>query len=213
MKIVKSERILDDVNDGVYDALLVPMSIYNSMNSGFVYDVGINFKRVREEERKTPYGDKRKYGTIYIISGKTDYVMCYIHNGGYNKDDDGSFISYDNLRRCLILVNDRYKGEKVASVIMGSDKSDGNGDKEKILKIFEETCADIDLTLYDYEQMDTRLETFHKIAELREKRKNKTITSEEYVHLRSKLEWERRNGRFTPMPEGYRYKPKGKKIG
>lgn len=213
MTIVKDNKILDDVYNGVYDAVLVPMSIYNSMNSGFAYDVGLNFKNVKEEEKKTPYADRRKYGTIFVIKDIADFVMCYIHNGGYNKNEDGSFVSYDNLRTSLERVNEKYKGKKVASVIMGVDKADGDGDKEKILSIFEDTCKNVDLTIYDYEQEDIKLNFFHRIAELRQNKMDGVITSEEYKTLRSKLEWERRNGRFIEMPEGYTYTPKGKKIG
>ena len=213
MTIVRNNKILDDVYNGVYDAVLVPMSIYNSMNSGFVYEVGLNFKNVKEEERKTPYADRRKYGTIFIIKDVADFIMCYMHNGGYKKNEDGSFVSYDNLRSCLKQVNDEYKGKNVASVVMGADKADGNGEKEKILSIFEETCKDVNLTIYDYEQEDIQLKFFHRIAELRQKRMDNVITSEEYKTLRSKLEWERRNGRFIEMPDGYTYTPKGKKIG
>jgi hypothetical protein len=214
MKILKSDRILDDVHDGKYDAVLIPMSIYNSMNKGFAYEVSLNFKGVRDEEKKTPYGDRRKYGTTHKIkNGSVIFIMCYIHTNGFNKDENGIFVSYDNLKRCLETVNNEYEGKGVATVIMGANSDDGNGDRDKILEIMENTCKDIELTVYDYEEKDIRLDYFKKIAELRRKYKERGITSDEYTEERSKLEWERRNGRFEEMPDGYVYTPKGKKIG
>ena len=164
MKIVKSDFILDDVHDGKYDALLIPMSIYNSMNKGFAYEVSHNFKGIREEEKKTPYGDRRKYGTVHIIKdGSVNFVMCYMHTNGFSKDEDGSFVLYDELKKCLVLVNKEYKGKKVASIIIGSNPDDGNGDRDKILEIIGSTCNNIDLTIYDYEPKDIRLDFFKKL--------------------------------------------------
>ena len=36
--------------------------------------------------------------------------------------------------------------------MMGSSRFDGNGDKERILKMYEECMTDCDVTIYDYEQ-------------------------------------------------------------
>lgn len=39
------------------------------------------------------------------------------------------------------------------TTIIGSTKFDGKGDKEKCLKIIEENTKDLDLYVYDYEQI------------------------------------------------------------
>ena len=36
--------------------------------------------------------------------------------------------------------------------MLGSSRFDGNGDKERIIKIFNDTIKDVDLTIYDYYQ-------------------------------------------------------------
>ena len=38
------------------------------------------------------------------------------------------------------------------ATILGSSQFDGNGDKDKCLKIIEGSTKDLDITLYDYEQ-------------------------------------------------------------
>ena len=50
IKIVNDKNLIFDV--WKYDVILVPMSINNSMNKGFKYEIGINFPHVKEEERK-----------------------------------------------------------------------------------------------------------------------------------------------------------------
>ena len=45
-----------------------------------------------------------------------------------------------------------YKGNNLASTIIGSSRFDGLGDKGKILDIIEKHSKNFDLTIYDYEQ-------------------------------------------------------------
>ncbi len=183
------------------------MSIDSSMTRGFPHEIAVNFPEVADKEYATNYGDKRKYGTIYPIKHEDMwFCMCYMHTGGYQKKD-GVFVDYESLRQCLHKVNEYFHGKTVFSPIMGCGIYDGNGDKEKIIRIFEEECKDIDLVLYDYEQRDFAKMCFDKIAELRFKRKNKEITSKEYYELRRQVEWKRLHGIFKEMPEDYEFKP------
>ena len=48
---------------------------------------------------------------------------------------------------------------------MGNSRFDGNGDKDKILSIFNDTIKDLDLTIYDYYQKSRHEE----MKEVREK--------------------------------------------
>lgn len=209
MKIVNSDTLIRDYKE--YDVILVPMSINNAMNRGFAYDIKLNFPNVYNEEQTTPYGDRRKYGTIKeIVSNDTIFVICYVHTGGFK---NGIFIDYKFLEQSLTLVNKRFKDKKVASTIIGVSKYDGNGDRKTILDIFSKKCTDVDLYLYDFEQKDTKYEYFKMIASLRNDYKNKIIDKDAYTKKRSKIEWERKNGIINNMPDGYVYTPKRGKIG
>ena len=201
-----------------YDAVLVPMGINNSFNSGIREEIAVNFPFVRERENEFGrYGDKRKYGSVLIVeSDGIAFCLCYVCDGGYNKRNFSEKVRYDDIESCLSRVKERFPGKKIASPILCHDAVDGGGDKERILGIFKSVFTDSDIDIYDYEQKDFGHECFKRIAELREMLKTKEITNEEYVKERSVIEWKRRNGIFKEMPEDYTYKPKdidrGKQI-
>lgn len=207
IKIVNDKNLIFDVWN--YDVILVPMSINNSMNKGFKYEVGINFPYVKEEQEKTPYGDNRKYGTVKPI--QTDgltFCLCYMYVTPCAKKHKKDFVKYESLEQCLKQVGKLYKGKKIASPIMGSDECDGSGDKRAILSIYEKICDDMDITLYDYIQRDYRKDIFIEIAILHKNLKEKKISLEDFIRLRSDIEWRRRYGIFKEKPKNYRYVPR-----
>lgn len=192
-----------------YEVVLVPMGINNSFNSGFRRDIALNFEGIKEVEGNiTRYGDKKKFGTITSVNVRGIlFVFCYIDKGGYRGGDS---VDYDALESCLKLVEKAFSGMKIASPLMGYGKFEGNGDKERLIKIFKdrfsESAADIDVYVFD--SVDRRLLIFKEIAELRAMYKKKEITSDEYRRRRSEIEWRRKHGILNEMPKGYEYKPK-----
>lgn len=206
------EELLPTLSKG--DIVLVPMGIYQSMNNGFAYDIALNFHEVRENEHKTGYGDKRKYGTYNVckVDGIT-FVLCYIHNGGYSKKD-GVFVDYDCVRKCLIRLVKEFKGKTVKTIPIGAEKCDGNGDKDRILDIFNEfSDREIDFNIYLFEQEDTKHEIYKEINSLKKKLREGEISREEYKTLRNEVEWRRKNGIFKKMPKDFDYKSDKKVVG
>jgi hypothetical protein len=41
----------------------------------------------------------------------------------------------------------------VATTLLGASRFDGNGDRDRIMEIFNSTITDVDLTIYDYHQL------------------------------------------------------------
>lgn len=190
-----------------YDVILIPMSIYNSMNRGFKYDISINFPIVKKEESQTPYGDNRKYGTTFCVNiDKLTFCCCYMYKPLFNKKNGIDTVNYEALEKCLQSVSMNFHEANIASPILGNSKFDGNGNKEKIIKLFSKCFNDKQkIDLYDYEQKDSSLLIFHKIAHIHKLLKEKKITADEYVKKRSEIEWIRKNGIYKKMPLNYKY--------
>lgn len=192
-----------------YDVVLIPMNINSSWSSGIRYEVALNFPYVREKESTTNYCDKRKYGTIYTVEcdGIT-FCMCYMYKTKYKKHGDSDTVDYDALEKCLHEVCRRYSKKKICLPMIGCSQFDGNGNREQIERIVDDTLKDIDADVFVYEQRDYKLEMFHEIAKLHKLLKNKEINGKEYIKRRSEVEWRRRYGIFKKMPENYTYIPR-----
>ncbi len=201
--IVKDKFLIEDIKK--YTIVLVPMSANNSMNSGFAYEIGLNFPSIREKVQTTPYGDRRKFGTVSVFKDDgITFCICFMHTGGQSKQVE--YVKYDSLADCLDLININFKGKTVASPILGSTKYDGRGDKEKIINIFKEHCTDIDLILYDYEERNFMDEIYYRTTTITQKFRRKEITHEEMMAEIDTIMWEKFNGILKPKPDDYHYK-------
>lgn len=203
IKIIKDKNLIEYIFD--YNVILFSMGINNSMGNNFSYEIGLNFPEVKEHENNMNYGDKRKLGTINET--KMDNIIfcaCYIHNG--NKKNMN--LTYDYLRSCLKLINNKYSGKKIACPIIGGNEYDGNGDREEIEKIFDQECNKCEVFLYDCNTEPFSTVMFRKIAALHKKLKNKEIDSNEYIKERSRIEWVRKNGIYKEIPEDFEYIPR-----
>ena len=201
--IVKDKFLIEDIKK--YTIVLVPMSANNSMNSGFAYEIGLNFPPIREKVQATPYGDRRKFGTVSVFKDEgITFCICFMHTGGQSKQAE--YVKYDSLANCVDLININFKGKTVASPILGSTKYDGRGDKEKIINIFKEHCTDIDLILYDYEERNFMDEIYYRTTTITQKFRRKEITHEEMMAEIDTIMWEKFNGILKPKPDDYHYK-------
>ena len=89
-------------------------------------------------------------------------------------------------------MNVFYKGKRIACPILGSSPFDGNGDKERILHMMEETLTDVDVTLYDYVQIsgeDKKLELIKGIMDAKTLAKETHDKSLYYQRVREKKEY------------------------
>ena len=206
MKIIEDRDLIYDVKD--YDIVLVGLNIMNTMGNGFPHKVAVSFKNVARSKKETAYGDPKKLGSVRIVKGSPDgpyFGLCYISKGRYRPDRIPDTVDYEALASCLSLVNRSFRGQKVATTIIGHSEFEGGGDRERILKLLEEKLPDVDLYVYDYEQVDYRLEDNLTYKTIKYDYFTKKITKEEYYERKKKYLWERTLGIYIPMPEGKTY--------
>lgn len=154
INIIKDIDIYDHFSE--YDAILIGTNLYCTMSQGVQLKVMLNYPYVYKANLNTKYGDGEKLGTILECKsdGEPTFCLCFITVGyNFRPDKQKDYLSYEALEKCLRLANVKYKGKKIACPLLGSSRFDGNGDKEKILKIFDECMTDTDVTIYDYFQL------------------------------------------------------------
>lgn len=166
-----------------YDVVLIGTNTYWSMGQGIQLKVMLNYPYVYDKNLTTRYGDPDKLGTILECQkdGEPTFCLCFITLGfNFRPDIVKDYLSYESLEKCLKLVNILYKGKKLAAPILGVSKFEGNGDKEKILEIFNSTLTDVDITLYDYYQKGRDEEL---VEILKNESAVKEVDREEYYNM------------------------------
>lgn len=156
-----------------YDVVLLGCSIYCMIESGFGGKLKNIYPVIQECDDKTPYADQRKLGTTLTISETYPafallYVCRYPLQGRTTVD-------YDAVEKCLTIANVEFKGKKVMATIIGAGRFDGQGDKERCLEIIERCCTNLDVDVYDYEQLTMREERrleYQKNANLKKQQKD-----------------------------------------
>ena len=147
LKIIKDKDPIWDTDN--FDVILIGTSIYNQLNGGFQSKIKYKYPIVDEKNRETKYADFSKLGTRITINDTPIISLMYIC--GYPRPNIDT-VDYDSLTKCLLTANAEFRGKKIMATIIGSSQFDGNGDKDKCLKIIKDSTKDLDITLYDYEQ-------------------------------------------------------------
>jgi len=153
INVIKDEDIYLHFCD--YDIILIGTNIYCTMSQGIQLKVMLNYPYVYEKNLETKYGDMDKMGTILECKSENEptFCLCFIAKGyNFRPDLEKDYLSYDALENALKLVNIKYKGKKIACPLLGSSRFDGNGDKERIMEIFNKSLTNVDVTIYDYFQ-------------------------------------------------------------
>ena len=198
ISIIENKPLIYDVPN--YDVILVPTSINNALGNGFQYEIKKAFPQVDVINKTTSYGDIRKLGTVQVTEvDDITFCLLYINKGRYRPDLNPDYLDYNALESCIKLINENFKDKKIASTIIGHDRYEGDGNKEKILSIIENNSNHINLTLYDYEQKDreqVRNNKWCKIIDSIGK-----VSQEEYRKMKIKYHWEETFGLLKPVPD------------
>lgn len=170
---VKDEDIMGHIND--HDIILIGTNVYCTLSQGVQREIALNYPYVREMNFQTKYGDENKLGTILECKVINEPVisLLYICRGYPCKKVNGNdYLSYESLEKCLKLINVKYKGLNIGCPLLGCSRFDGNGNKERVIKIFEKYLTNVNVTIYDYYQMsreEKQISTLKKEMEVKSK--------------------------------------------
>ena len=162
--IIKDVDLFEHVDE--YEAVLIGTNTYCTMSQGIQLKVMLDYPYVYDRNLETKYADPEKLGTILECksNGEPTFCLCFICGGNFRPDLQKDYLSYESLEKCLRLVNLLYRGKKIATTLLGASRFDGNGDRDKIMEIFNKTIKDVDLTIYDYHQK-SRAEAMKEVRE------------------------------------------------
>ena len=163
INIVKDIDLFDHVRE--YDVCLIGTNLYCQMANGFQYKVMLDYPHVFNKNLETRYGDSEKLGTILECAEENEptFCLCFIVKGNFRPYQFSDYLEYEALEKCLKLVNIKYKGKKIACPFLGCSRFDGNGDRDKVIEIFNRCLCDVDVTIYDYFQKSKNEEELERI--------------------------------------------------
>ena len=199
---IQGEDLFNHIKE--YDVVLIGTGIKNSKGNGFQYKIARNLKYVYDKLNETKYDDKNKFGTCLVVPaqyGFPTFVYCFICKSRYRVDKNPDTLDYDALKSCLELVNKNFIGMKIASPLLGHNESEGCGNKEVIMSIFEDSCKNIDIDVYDYKQKTFKEEDDAIWYGLKKGLKDGTISKEEYAKGVKTYKWQRRFGVYSDAPD------------
>ena len=150
--IIKNKEAIYDTDE--YDVVLVGVSTHNTLMGNFQGKIGNKYPIVKKTYENTPYGDSRKLGKRITFDDLKPIISIMFICGYPSRKE--YFVDYEALERCLRTANAEFKGKKVMTTIVGSTKFDGKGDRRKCLKMLRDCCKDLDLYVYDYEQISIK---------------------------------------------------------
>ncbi|MBR6516939.1 MAG: hypothetical protein IKT40_08915 [Bacilli bacterium] len=155
INIIKNVNLIEHVEE--YDVVLFGSNLYCTLGDYFQEEVFCKYLYVYEGNLRSKYGDYDKLGTMMECSqeGNPTFTILYITRGYEirKKGERNDFLNYDALRTCLEQINERYVGKKIAANVLGCNKLDGNGDKERVLAMMEEVLTDVEVDVYDYREI------------------------------------------------------------
>lgn len=186
--IIKDKEPIYDTEN--YDVILVGVSTHNTLMGNFQGKIGIKYPIVEKVNNKTPFGDLRKLGKRITIDkiGKPIISLMYICTYPSIKKE---FVDYEALENCLRTANAEFKGKKVMTTVLGSTRFDGRGNRKKCLNLLRNCTKDLDLFVYDYEQISLREEMTRQskyFSKLKEKYKNDKEMCKKIVELKKDMQ-------------------------
>lgn len=155
INIIKDRELIWETDK--YDVILVGTSIYCMLSAGFQSKMKFKYNFLEPANDKTPYADTRKLGTRLTLKKNNCPIISLLYICNYPRAKKETIV-WEAYEKCLKTANAEFKGMNIASTIIGSSKFDGNGDKERCLSLIKKYMTDVNITLYDYEQMGRREE-------------------------------------------------------
>ena len=163
------------------------------MSQGIQLQIMLNYPYVYNMNLQTKYGDLTRLGTILECKeeGEPTICLCFFFKGNFRPYQFSDYLDYDALEKCLKLVNINYKGKNVGTTLLGCSRFDGNGDRDRVLKLFEKCITDVNLTIYDYYQK-SRYEQMKEVYDAEQEARGRDYSEYHKMVAKRKKEAEER---------------------
>lgn len=171
-----------------YPVVLVGTNVYCLLSNGIQRKLRKKYPILNDANMKMSYGDIKRIGTrLNVMTDKTLFSLCYIT--GYpnaRPDLQKDYLHYDGLINCLQTADIEFANCKVATTLMGTSRFDGNGDIERVKKIFETHVKNMELDVYLYRQISRDEENKQQWLEIQQYKKTDRATYDKLVAERKK---------------------------
>lgn len=153
MKSIKGD-LIKLAKQGQFDVIVHGCNCFNSFGKGIALTIKKEFPEAYAADCKTVKGDRNKIGTytgvvvMNDVGGELGIINAYTQYGYWEKKD---LFEYEGFQRVLDdFASSPQEGARWGFPLIGCGLA--GGDKERILKMIENTLAGMDVTVVEYEK-------------------------------------------------------------
>ena len=154
IKFIKGD-LIELTKQFKFDIVLHGCNIYHTMGAGIARQIKENFPDAYKADKTTMHGDFSKIGTysfaVYRQSVLDKNKYCMIVNAytqrAFSAGSNDVF-SYDGFEAILKDISDKYPHQSIGMPLIGCGLA--GGDKERILKIIQDTIGHMDVTIVEW---------------------------------------------------------------
>lgn len=154
LKYIKGDLIKDSSK---FEVVGHQCNCFWSFGAGIAPQIKKAFPEAYQVDLKTPYGDKKKLGTIAFTEKTTSIVVNLYGQFKYTRTEVDT--DYDALSNCLKEVKKNFSGKKIAFPLIGAGLAAGNW--EVISSIIQKELEGEDVTIIVWEKDLLNLKKFN----------------------------------------------------
>lgn len=162
IKFIKGD-LIDLALAGEFDLIAHGANVFHTMGAGIAKQIREKIPEAYKADLETINGDENKVGTYSCAIKRTTkkipnrdsrfeykYVLVVNAYTQYNYSNNGDVFSYEGFQKILKEISIKYPYYKIGLPLIGCGLA--GGDKERILKIIEDTIGYMDVTIVEWDK-------------------------------------------------------------
>jgi O-acetyl-ADP-ribose deacetylase (regulator of RNase III) len=146
---------------GEFDLIMHGANVFHTMGAGIAKQIREKIPEAYTADKETPYGNESKVGTyskaikkttkkVLNMDSRFEYKYLLVINAytQFKFSKNGDVFSYEGFEKILKDIDKEYPYYKIGLPLIGCGLAGGN--KERILKIIEDTIGHRDVTIVEW---------------------------------------------------------------
>lgn len=150
MRVIEGD-LIKLANEGHFDIIVHGCNCFNNFGAGIAKQIRHVWPNAFKSDLRTVKGDPNKLGTYTTATVDANGNSLLVINAytQYRYGTRERNVDYEALRKVFETISETFHGSKIGIPLIGGGYA--GGDHQLLLDIFEETMANVDITLVLFE--------------------------------------------------------------